>query len=414
MSRMVSMKRCLIAFAVLLTAALWSLPGPGAEPSGVPQDTLVRRVEEIRGLRFKRPVPWLEVSHSEMKKLLEEQVDKEYETEDWPRLETTLKAFGLIPKRSSLRDTLLILLEEQAVGLYDPHKKRMVVGEPGGGGDVDDLLSSLNIPGFSLRDLVLVHELDHALTDQHFDLRSLPIEEKFHDDKQGAAMAVVEGDATWVMLQYMYELLGIPREQQDQYGQMLGPGMVGQDLMSVAIPLYLRENLMSYYIQGLGLVQMAYDKGGVKAVNDLYENPPASMEQVLHPEKYFRGMDPPKRFFLKLPPAWVDMGWTEYTSGVWGELNVKIVLRGWGVSEEKARAAAEGWGGDAYITAKGDNGALAWIWVTQWDTAKDAEEFVAVLGDHKDRKVTHTGTQVTVVQGRPEPAPPIKTVKTFQ
>ncbi len=374
----------------------------------------MRRVEEIRGLRFKRHVPWVEVSHEEMKKALVEQVDIEYKTDDWPLLESTLKAFGLIPKKSNLRETLLILLEEQAVGLYDPHKKRMVVGEPGGGGEVDELLSSLGIPGFSLRDLVLVHELDHALTDQHFDLRSLPIEEKFHDDKQGAAMAVVEGDATWVMLQYMIELLEVPKEQREQMGQMLGPGMAAPDLMSVATPLYLRENLMSPYLNGFNLVQMAYDRGGLEAVNDLYGDPPASMEQVLHPEKYFEGKDAPQRFLLKLPPAWEEKGWTEYSAGVWGELNVKVLLRGWGVPEDQALTAAEGWGGDAYVTAKGADGTMAWIWVTQWDTAKDADEFAAALDDRKDRKVTHTGTRVTVVQGGPGPAPPKKTVKTFK
>jgi len=396
--------RLLILLATLLFSGIGSaLPAAVGQAGGAAREDLVARVEVIRGLRFKRPVPWTEVSQAEMRKIIQAQVDLEYRAEEWPKLEATLKAFDLIPKKSNLRETLLILLEGQAVGLYDPREKRMVVGRAAGGQEMDELLGSLGIPGFSLKEIALAHELDHALTDQHFDLLSLPIEEKFHDDRRGAAMAVVEGDATWVMMQYLYDVLEVPAAEREQMGRMLAPNLMSPDLMSVAIPLYLRENLMSSYLYGFALVDRAHRSGGLKAVDGLYASPPESMEQVLHPEKYFSGDDPPVRFLVKLPPAWVEAGWTEYTSGVWGELNAKILLTGWGIPGEEALAAAGGWGGDAYVTGRGPKGESAWIWVTQWDTEGDALEFFRAAEKARDVNVTRSGTRVTLIRGGPSP-----------
>ena len=87
-------------------------------------------VERIRGLPFKNPVVWTRVTGEEMDRLLAAQLDKAASGEDWHRIETTLKAFDLIPPRSNLRHTLETLLSEQALAFYDPDSKRMVVGEP--------------------------------------------------------------------------------------------------------------------------------------------------------------------------------------------------------------------------------------------------------------------------------------------
>ena len=54
------------------------------------------------------------------------------------------------------------------------------------------------------------------------------------------------------------------------------------------MPLILRRQLEFPYDGGLPFVTALYDQGGCDAVNAAIQTPPASTEQVLHPEKYLR------------------------------------------------------------------------------------------------------------------------------
>ena len=53
-----------------------------------------------------------------------------------------------------------------------------------------------------------------------------------------------------------------------------------------AMPAFLRESLLFPYTAGLSFVQSLQASGGWDAVNGAFREPPASTEQVLHPEKY--------------------------------------------------------------------------------------------------------------------------------
>jgi len=52
------------------------------------------------------------------------------------------------------------------------------------------------------------------------------------------------------------------------------------------------------------------------------------------------------------------------------------------LSVERASRAAAGWGNDSLVTfRRPDGGASSYAWVLRWDTASDADEFAAALGD---------------------------------
>jgi hypothetical protein len=389
----------LLAFVLVL--ALPGTPGPSAAaPSDPSFDALMRRVEEIRGLRFKHPVTREVMTPEGMRQEVRRQLELEYKPADWAPMEATLKAFRLIPASANLKQLLSALIEGQAAGLYDPRSKRLFVLQGKAvtqGSGLEDILGEA---GLDMGDTALAHELAHALDDQHFDLLSLPVEERYDQDRAGAAMAVVEGDATWVMMQFMFGSLGFEgdaAEGLDDLGGMLKTSGLS---MGEGVPRYLQENLMGAYLDGLTFVKKVRARGGAAAVDALFRKPPQSVEQVLHPEKYFAG-EAPIRFAVQPPPAWAAAGYRVYTTGIWGEANAKIILQELNIAEERAVKASEGWGGDAYATAKGPSGDVGWVWVTRWDTDGDAKEFRDAIAASPSLKVTLEGRQVTVVFGGP-------------
>lgn len=384
-------------FFILLVLAL------GVRGQGQPDlAVLERKVEALRGLTFLSPVRVAYVDDAGMRAVVQGEITREYTAKEWPSMEETLKVFGLIPPKMNLRKQLDVLLDEQVVGLYDPHTGKLYVNR--NPVDDGDLGSQLGLPDLHLTDVFLIHELDHALTDQHFHLLSLPLEDRENEDRADAARCVVEGDATWVMLRYLYQLLQVKPDQQRSMSDLMTTMGIGQELMGASVPAYLQKNLLIAYLAGYRLVQAAYERGGFKAIDDLYLHPPRSMEQVLHPSRYFAGSDPPLPVEAELPVAWRKAGWTQVSKGVWGEFNTKILLEEWGVARDQANAASQGWRGDRYVVGAGSGGEKGFVWNTAWDTDKDAQTFVSIVDKIPGLSVTRSGERVTLNKGGPSSA----------
>jgi uncharacterized iron-regulated protein len=112
---------------------------------------------------------------------------------------------------------------------------------------------------------VLVHEMVHALQDQHFGLKNLH-PTGFDSDADLARAALIEGDATYTMI----ELL---KKDQPHVLAMLDTN------------LETAKNLQNAFLYGQGAryVKALKEKGGWEAVNAAYKNPPRYTAQVLHP-----------------------------------------------------------------------------------------------------------------------------------
>src|SRR5207253_8954415 len=104
-------------------------------------------------------------------------------------IQASYAALGLIPDTLNLHDLLVALYTEQVAGYYDPETKTFYV-----------------VQGTSRETLrpVLAHELVHALQDQHVNLDSL-ISNNRDNDRQSAAQAAIEGQATVVMFALVAE-----------------------------------------------------------------------------------------------------------------------------------------------------------------------------------------------------------------
>jgi hypothetical protein len=228
-----------------------------------------------------------------------------------------------------------------------------------------------HVRGFTT--LTLVHEMGHALVDQSFNLARLFGAVRGDTDATLALGALLEGDANLVALSYFNSLcdpevaLRVTPEMLERFFNVWW-GYVPTDDAIARAPAEQRLALLKA-VHGTQFVRSLTRRGGWSAVNAAYRVVPASTEEILHPEKYLTGADPPVE--VQLPPLVEEtFPWELTGEDTMGELRLRLAL---------GAAAAAGWGGDTYRTYAGEDGAQARVWVTQWDGDQDAEEFLAAL-----------------------------------
>src|SRR5262245_55635466 len=318
-------------------------------------------VRAIRGLQAKKPVDPVVLDDAGIKKVTADGFRKDNPQALVDANERLLKGLGLLPADANLGDLYVKLLGEQVAGLYSPDDKALyVVSHTGKLGPTEKT--------------TFAHEYTHALQDQNFDLSSLKLDEVGEGDRGIARLSLVEGDATLVMTYWQIQHLS-QTELLQLLGESLNPEVSGS---LTAMPKILQESLLFPYTAGLGFVQMLQAAGGWDAVNNAFTSPPASTEQVMHPEKYGVHELPVD---VELPSdlaSKMGSGWSKGLEDTLGEFQLKVWL-----DQVKAAAgvpsadkAAAGWGGDRVMLLDGPSGARAIALKTAWDTPADAAEFV--------------------------------------
>jgi hypothetical protein len=227
--------------------------------------------------------------------------------------------------------------------------------------------------------LPLAHEIAHAIADQRFGLRRLlqltpDGRRRLDGDAQRARAALIEGDATLAALETID-----PRET------FLGPSALGalESRMRASsppgLPRWLTELSRFVHVDGLLFTARVRARQPWRAVDALWADPPASTEQVLHPESYDDCDNPipvAEALFPQLPGFGRPAG-----SDVLGELAIRTWLAT-AVPPEIASRAAAGWGGDRaalYPALPAPDGGAPpeppLLWLTIWDNPAEATDF---------------------------------------
>ena len=321
------------------------------------RDALIRRrAGGLRGLEFKRYVPSKVMKRAEIRDFILGKIEKVFSEEELDGYELALKLFGLIPDDADIKKIISDLYSSQAGGFYDQHTKILY-----------------RVAGMPLKSAIMAHEYTHALQDQHFDLSTLPLEDKKNDDLALAAQCLVEGDAMIVTMDYLFRYPNMKMVLEAVSLVASGMGMNGLR----EAPPFFSALIQFPYLRGKEFVDGVKSRGGWGAVNRLYADPPQSSEQIMHPEKYLVRRDDPRTVKMKLTledlKASMPGSWRLVRDNVMGEYSILLLLRAH-LSERDARIASEGWGGDRYMVYRcGDNAAL--VWSTVWDTPLDAGQF---------------------------------------
>ena len=305
--------------------------------------TLTDFVEANRGLTFKRGVDIFLLDDREFDEALShggQSVADPAEVYLESRfLVGFLKALGLVGNDFQL-SSLEAVGGRSLLGLYDPIDKQIIIRS--------------ELPG-PLLHRVVVHELTHALDDQHH-----PLDEVLLDlrTEQGRALqALMEGDAGWIDTLYRDQLPPAARaisdgEIEDPTGL---PESVGPFLRLLAFP----------YIAGPDFVRALVASGGTGAVDEAFRARPTTSEHILHPDRFLQRA--PSVSVPEPVPDGPLLG-----LGVLGEVGLRLVL-GETLDPSAAARAADGWGADHYV-AWSDNERTCVRVNLRMDTPSDTNE----------------------------------------
>lgn len=408
---------CLLA--ALALAGLSMAVVQDADPSGLLKtaDEMVQVTARLRGLEPKAAIARGVKSRDEISQYLNEQANENTPGEIQQE-EKLLRILGLLPPSVNYKEMVLKLYTEQVGGYYDPEKKTFFVASW--------------LPAEEQKP-IMVHELDHALGDQYFDLGKMLKEDRKlqNDDKVLAHEALREGDATALMLNYLLEpakrnfsqlpdlvftMRTLMESQQSQF-----------EVLKTA-PLYLRETMLFPYVYGSAFLQKVWKQNpSWDTVNSAYTDLPSSTEQIIHPEKYLGiPRDEPKPVDAEALANRLGGGWKVTYKNVLGEFSLSILLN-LHLSEERSRRSAAGWGGDQVLLLENATGKNAVLVDTVWDNDAEADEFSAALQawfaqhfpngkkadeppagfsliqDKEINEFRHEGSDVRFIIGLPEP-----------
>ena len=369
-------------------AAAIQKPDPAAALNAT--DEVLQVVSRMRQLEIKSPVKSGLKTKDEIEASVIRDLDESTPAVELEASQKTLVKLGLVSKDFQLRDYIVKLLREQVAGYYEPKTKEFYL--------------AAWLP-LGEQKKVMAHELVHALQDQHFDLRRFEKWPKGDSDTELAIHALIEGEATLVMIQYDLESSGLK-------GVDIGrlPSLTEQLLKAdthndpdypvlSAAPRVLRENLQFPYVYGVGFAQSVYKNNSWRGLDTAYRELPASTEQVMHPEKYLAREAPIK---IDIPDLLTTFGkdWKQVDADVNGEFGYMVVLSEF-INKDTARLAAAGWGGDRYAFYENKAaGATALIEYTTWDTTLDAKEFFNAYTERTEKRYKVKGAAAADVNRR--------------
>jgi hypothetical protein len=366
-------------------------------------DRLVVLVSAARRLPFKGTLASRAIARDAADAQIAAALAARITTADLGAEEVMLKRLGLIAGAADYAKLWAASASAAAVATYDPATRRLLVPD------------FLPLDG---QRVALIHEVAHAIADQRFDLRSFlaPPPQTIvvlSGDATRARLALVEGDATLATM-----------EVTDPSGAFLRPTALASltDRLRAAAgegrPPWLAALSQFVHVDGLLFVARTRARQPWSAIDGLWRDPPASSEQVLHPDRYDACENPipiPESVMPSLPGFEPPRA-----SDVLGEL----VVRAWlatALPPDTAARAATGWGGDraavyrpaavrpdggAPSAVTGGPSAPALGWLTVWDDGGEADDFAraaaAVAGDPN---VQRRGEAVALWFGPPDGAP---------
>ena len=323
--------------------------------------TIQEGLAEITGLRFTRTVPYAVINKEQLRRYLEGRLKESVKPEDLRAEELTLKLLGLIPADFDLRQNTVDLLTEQAAAFYDYNKRKLFVMEG-------------NAAGAEER-MALVHELAHALADQHFPLRKYIREGLQSDDGSTARLAVMEGQASWLMTAYLSKLTGGPGEVPDGVLHLMTESMEGsaaQYPVFSKAPRYIRESLVFPYSDGMLFQNAVYQKLGREAFSQVFREPPASTQQIIHPERYLSHTLPSTP---DPPPVPGARDLRKLGGGSLGEFDVRVLLTDYTSKPEGEQAASHLAGGAYELSEYKRDKVPVLAFACAWDSEESAQKY---------------------------------------
>ena len=294
-------------------------------------DEVLQQMSEITGLKLLTPLKKSLRSREEIRAYVIKQMNEEKNPAERYADARTAEALGLLPKGFDLDAFMVNVLTEQIEGLYDPKTQEFYIADWSPVAD---------------QRMVMAHELTHALEDQHFHIEAWSKAARPNDDAELARDAVLEGSAMAAMVDYL--MLGTGRSLKDlpEFDPSMLIGEMENTPTLKSAPPFLKDALIFPYISGLNFSAAALKNSGWPALSNVFERPPVSTQQILHPALYKSSKT---ASVVTLPSLEKILGkdWTKLDDNLLGEFGWREVLKQF-LDEDRAKALAAAWDGDRY------------------------------------------------------------------
>ena len=367
-------------------------------------DELIKFASEETGLPIHSEVKRTLTTRAEVEKYLTDKFAEDEDAKRMQRGEIVLKKFGLLDRDFNLKPFMLSLLKEQIAGYYDSKTKTVYM--------LDWIDPETQKP-------VLVHELTHALQDQHTDLEkwsdqtppnvshnaSEDNEHLAKDELDTARTAALEGQAMAVFVDYSLKPSGRSIVKDPEVLEQLQNQTQGTDDSPVLAraPLLLSESLLFPYKDGLSFEQDVWmDKGRKPAFAGVLDRPPASTWEVINPRMYEQGKQSPTLVMPDIHPL-LNKKYKAYDIGQVGQLDLRILAQIFG-GEAASRELTPAWNGGIYwagqlVSAKtaaeqASTNSVALMYLSAWKSAASAHTFAHMYADELGRK--YSGVKLDV------------------
>jgi hypothetical protein len=308
---------------------------------------MLRQVQTARGIAAQKSVPGVLLDRAALIARVKSHVARELPPEAIRNEGLALQLLGFVPTEFDYETAEYQLLQDQLAGYYEPADGTMYMASDLGDADAE---------------ATLAHELVHALQDQRWNLEERSKYRRGEGDYSEAVSALAEGDATSAMYDVLIaraapggnrSALDLPDDifsEKIREGMNQGPGATA--------PRVMRTSLAAPYLYGTLFVHALRRRGGWQAVNQAWDDPPTTSEQILHTDKWLAHeaaiqVDPP-------PFGALGAGWALADEDSEGELGTRIAFEEW-MDAKSAAEISGGWGGDrGALVTNGDRAAFAW------------------------------------------------------
>jgi hypothetical protein len=355
--------RWLIVFLCSFQLACSFLVAPAFGQSAVCKQVpvILSELAEITGMKIRHPVPCAFITKADVNKFLNDRVKEVASPAEIRAEELTLKKFGFVPADFDLAKNTVDLLTEQAAAFYDYNKKKLFLTES---------------TSTESQEPVLAHELAHALADQNYNLAKFVNQGRKNDDGSTARLAVMEGQATWLMSEFLARKNGQSLKTSPQLVESMSKLSDSSGSSQYPVfenePLYLRDTLVFPYTQGMLFQNAVFQRDGQRSFGEVFEHPPISTRQIMQPGAYFEGSKPtdPKTPDPKLPH-----GYKGLVGGTLGELEHRILLTQY-LDTASANEIAPHWRGCNFELVENKKAArVVLLYAVEWDSDDVARRY---------------------------------------
>lgn len=320
--------------------------------------TLDTNVGNLRQLTLLNPVEPTLMGIEGVKRYLR----SEYSQEDAFEEMLILSSFDFVPRGFDLYEPAVEYTASGIAGFYDPESKIFVMVS------TDNKLDTYE-------QYIYVHELMHALQDQHFELGLISAGDVLNGDELQALRALAEGEAELLQELYINNGYFSNAEMADiqNISEIRIRNLAAVQQRSQAPEIWSSAFLFAYE-NGLEFNRTLYNRFGWDGINNAWADRPVSTEQILHPDRYING-DLPQNVSIVNMAEVLGENWREIENNTFGEFYLREYLSQ-RVDERTVDQAATGWGGDNYVIYYNETAGQSVMAIRlAWDSPADSEQF---------------------------------------